>query len=567
MNQYVASYHLSLPIVRIKTHLASLERLLPFCFISLWFLLLCVQSMQAQNISGIPHLVKQGTATQLIVHDKPFLILGGELGNSSASDLKYMSPVWSKLKAMHLNTILMPVYWELLEPQEGVFDFALIDELIASARKNDLKIVVLWFGSWKNSMSCYAPYWVKSNQNRFPRSRTKSGQAVEILTPFSEENRNADAKAFIKFMKHLRTIDRKQNTVVMIQVENEIGMIPEARDYCAEAEKAFTQEVPSTLMTYLQKFKNSLSAELLQAWDSAGMKASGTWEEVFGKGLQTDEIFMAWHFAQYTNYVAEAGKKEYPLPMYVNAALIPTGYKPGQYPSAGPLPHLMDIWRAGAAHIDFLALDVYFKNFAEWLSKYDRAGNPIFIPEVDHRQSVTNAFYALAQHNSMGYSPFSIENAAHTEGNQFNKGYTVLHQLAPIILGHQGKGTMAGILLDSAEQTARITLGKYTFIVKHEYTWPYAPRVEGETPRFGGMIIMVAEDEFYVAGSGVVITFQSASDDGMTAGIASIDEGAFVKGKWIAGRRMNGDEDHQGRHLHLPGSEYGIQKVKLYKYH
>jgi len=520
----------------------------------------------AADAHATPHLKKQHAATQLIVHNKPFLMLGGELGNSSASDLNYMAPIWPKLKAMRLNTILVPVYWELLEPQEGRFDFTLVNSLIFSARRNDLKMVILWFGSWKNSMSCYAPYWVKTNQKRFPRARLQSGKAVEILTPFSDENRNADAKAFASLMRHLRAVDEKESTVVMVQVENEIGMIPEARDYCAEAEAAFRREVPAGLMAYLQKNKDSLTAEVQQAWRNSGMKTAGTWEQVFGKSAQTDEIFMAWYFAKYTNDVAQAGKKEYSLPMFVNAALIRPNYKPGQYPSAGPLPHLMDVWRAAAPQIDFLAPDIYFKNFAEWLAKYDRAGNPIFIPEVDHRQSVTNAFYAFARHNAMGYNPFSIESAADPESNQFNKGYDILHQLTPLILAHQGKGTMAGFLLDSTSQTAQIKLSEYVFTVKHEYTWPYAARSEGDPPRVGGMIIMIAEDEFYLAGSGVVITFQSAADDGTIAGIASMDEGAFVNGKWLPGRRMNGDQNHQGRQMHLSGREYSIQKLKLYKY-
>jgi hypothetical protein len=320
------------------------------------------------------------------------------------------------------------------------------------------------------------------------------------------------------------------------------------------------------LLAYLQKNKDSLTEELLRAWSSTGMKTSGTWEQVFGQGLLTDEVFMAWHFARYTDHVAAAGKKEYPLPMYVNAALIRPNYKPGQYPSAGPLPHLMDVWRAAAPHIDFLAPDIYFTNFAEWLGKYDRGGNAVFIPEVDRRQSVTNAFYAIGRHDAMGYCPFSIESVGDPEYSQFKKGYGILHQLAPLILEHQGTGTMAGFLLDSAAQTAEIKLGSYAFTVKHESTWPYAVRAEGPTPRFGGMIIMTAPDEFYVAGSGVVVTFHIASGGGSIAGIASIDEGAFVNGKWVAGRRMNGDEDHQGRHLHLPGGEYGIQKVRLYSY-
>ncbi len=542
------------------------RRLLVTGMLVVWAPAVSIHSVYPQGTPAIPHLKKQGMATQLIVHGKPFLMLGGELGNSSASDLKYMADVWPKLKAMRLNTVLMPVYWELIEPHEGTFDFTLVDNLVTSSRQNGLKIVILWFGSWKNSMSCYAPSWVKTNQKRFPRARTNDGKAVEILTPFNIENRNADAKAFAAFMKHLLAIDGEQNTVVMIQVENEIGMIPQARDYCAEADGSFARSVPTELMSYLQKNKDSLTGELRRAWSGAGMKGSGTWEEVFGEGLATDEIFMAWHFARYTDYVAQAGKKEYPLPMFVNAALIRPNYKPGQYPSAGPLPHLMDVWKAAAPRIDFLAPDIYFNNFAEWLAKFDRGGNPIFVPEVDRNQSIANAFYAIARHNAMGYNPFSIESVRDPENSQFAKGYDILHQLTPLILEHQGRGTMAGFLLDSAAQTAEIQLGSYSFLVKHEHTWPYAPRTPGDTPRFGGMIIKTGKDEFYIAGSGVVVTFQASSTDGSIAGIASMDEGGFVEGRWVAGRRMNGDQNHQGRHMHLPGGEYGIQKVRLYTY-
>jgi beta-galactosidase GanA len=534
--------------------------------VSAWIALVCGTAGFAQSTSPIPHLKKHGTATQLIVHNQPFLMLGGELGNSSASDLKYMTPIWPKLKGMHLNTILMPVYWELIEPMEGQFDFALVDELILSARKNDIRIVVLWFGTWKNSMSCYVPMWIKTDQKRFPRARMQDGKPVEILTPFSEENRNTDARAFARFMKHLREIDGEQNTVVMIQVENEIGMIPEAKDYCAEARAAFSQQVPAELMGYLQQNKDILTDELRRTWSGSGMKTSGTWEQVFGTGLATDEIFMAWHFAGYTNYVAQAGKNEYPLPMYVNAALIRPNFKPGQYPSAGPLPHLMNVWKAAAPQIDFLAPDIYFPTFAAWLGKFDRDGNAIFVPEVDGKQSITNAFYAIGRHNSMGYSPFSIENVENPEHSQFRLGYDVLHQLEPLILEHQGTGTMTGFLLDSAAQTAEIKLGDYVFTIKHEATWPYAPRIDGPAPRFGGLIIMTAKDEIVIAGSGILVTFQPSAGGNAIAGIGTMEEGAFDNGNWIAGRRLNGDEDHQGRHLWLPAGQFGIQKVKLYTY-
>src|ERR1041385_5491410 len=182
-----------------------------------------------------PYLRKQGTATQLIIDDKPFLILAGELGNSSSSNVEYMLPIWPKLAALNLNTVLIPVYWELLEPAEGKFDFSLIDGLIQDARKYNLRLVPLWFASWKNSMSSYAPSWVKTNQKRFPRSQERTGNGMEILSPFSKDNVETDARAFAAFMRHLRATDANDHTVIMIQVENEIGMIPDSRDRSAIA--------------------------------------------------------------------------------------------------------------------------------------------------------------------------------------------------------------------------------------------------------------------------------------------------------------------------------------------
>jgi len=524
------------------------------------------QSKNVANISDAPHLVKSGAATQLIVDGKPFLMLAGELGNSSASDLEYLRPVWSKLVNMHLNTLVVPVYWELVEPKEGGFDFTLVDSIITSARLHNMKLVILWFGTWKNSMSCYVPLWIKTNQQRFPRTHQKDGRAEEILTAFNYTNRNTDAHAFAALMKHIRFIDEQEQTVILVQVENEIGMIPDARDYSESANESFKAPVPSKLVTYLKEHKDNLNPDLRELWGKNGFKTDGNWEEIFGNGLSTDELFMAWNYAEYTNYVAEAGKKEYPLPMYVNAALMRPGFKPGQYPSAGPLPHLFDVWRAGAPEIDFFSPDIYFTTFAEWSSKYGRPDNPLFIPEVGNNQSLANAYFAFAQLNAMGYSPFSIESLENPEDNQVSRAYDVLSQLAPLILSSQGKGTMAGVILDSASQTAKIKLGDYIFNIKHEYSWPYARRTEGENPRYGGMIIMVSPDEFYIAGRGLVVTFETSTNDGTQAGIGSLDAGKFVDGKWVLGLRMNGDQSHQGRHLDLPGNAYSIQKVRLYKY-
>src|SRR5690349_4363517 len=253
---------------------------------------------------------------------------------------------------LHLNTVLAPVYWELVEPAEGAFNFATVDTLIRDARASNMRLVLLWFGSWKNSMSSYAPAWVKTNQARFPRTEATRGQGQEILSPFSVTNAETDTRAFAALMRHLRTADGTRHTVLMVQVENEIGMIPEARDHSATAESLFAQPVPRELMAYLQAHRDSLAPELRARWDSGGTKSSGTWQTVFGRSLQTDELFMAWYFARYAERVAAGGKKEYPLPMFVNAALIRPGYQPGRYVSAGPLPHLIDVWRAAAPSID-----------------------------------------------------------------------------------------------------------------------------------------------------------------------------------------------------------------------
>jgi len=515
-----------------------------------------------QNL--MPHLQKQGDATQLVVDGTPFLMLAGELGNSAASSVDNMKPIWPRLAECNLNTVLMPVYWDLIEPQEGKFDFTLVDDLIKDARRQNLRLVLLWFASWKNSMACYAPYWVKADYKRFPRAQDAAGKGLEILSPFSESNRDADTRAFVALMRHIRKVDGDRRTVIMVQVENEVGMIPDARDHCALAnEQFFDKPVPRELIDYLQKHKDSLIPEFNDTWKANGFKTSGTWTEIFGEGVNTEEIFMAWFYAGYIDHVAAAGKAEYPLPMFVNAALIRPGYKPGQYPSAGPLPHLMDIWRAGAPHIDFLAPDIYFPNFVEWIGKFDRAGNPVFIPEVGRgSENPANAFYAIGWHNAMGFSPFAIESFVKPD-SELARAYDVLSQLAPLILENQGKGTITGVLVDSNNPTKQIRLGDYKLNVKLDAGWgkPVTPGMLA-----GSIIISVGPDEYIIAGKSQVITFEPNSAGDPIAGIASIQRGHFVKGRWVTDLYLNGDEDHQGRHLRLSPDGYDIQRIKLYRY-
>ena len=511
-----------------------------------------------------PYLRKQGTATQLIVDDKPFLVLGGELGNSSSSSLEYMAPIWPRLAALKLNTVLVPVYWELLEPAEGRYDFTLVDGLIRDARKHNLKLVPLWFGSWKNSMSSYAPAWVKRDQRRFPRSQDSKGNGMEILSPFSKENVETDARAFSAFMRHIREVDTDHDTVIMVQVENEIGMIPESRDRSPIANELFNQRVPVELMNYLQQHKDQLIPEFRTVWATNNFKMNGTWEEIFGTGPDTDEIFMAWHFARYTNRVAETGKAEYALPMFVNAALIRPGHRPGQYPSAGPLPHLMDVWRAGAPKIDFLSPDIYFQNFAEWVRRYDRSGNPVFIPEaMPGPVDSVNALYAIGQHNAIGFSPFSIDSLDAETTAAVTESYELLTQLTALVLANQGKGTMAGLLPEGPEQRQpqQLRLGNQVLYVGFD-----KPATENEKALSGGLVIALGPDEYLFAGTGLTITFETAGTGDPLVGLLAVDEGKYVDGQWVAGRRLNGDQTHQGRHVRLGAGKFGIQRVKVYRY-
>ena len=520
----------------------------------------------AQN--SLPALRKQGDVTQFIVDGKPFIMLGGELGNSSASTIQNMQAIWPKLKAMHLNTVLVPVYWELLEPQEGKFDFSLIRDLISEARKQEIKIVFLWFGSWKNSMSSHAPAWVKLNQDKYPRVKDNTGRSQEILSSFSENNLQADLRAFEKLMGFIKEFDGTQHTVIMVQVENEIGMLPSARDYQTLATAAFQKPVPAELIQYLQQNKEKLVPEFLQIWKNQGYKTSGNWEAVFGKGLHTDEIFMAWYYSKFANAITAAGKKIYPLPMFVNAALNRPGREPGNYPSAGPLPHLMDVWKAAGPAIDFLAPDFYNPDFKHWNDLYTRQGDPLFVPE--HRFDPTvaaKAIYAIGHYNALGFSPFSIESTENPSEEGLGKMYQLIETLSPLITSNQGKGKIEGVLLDKTNVETIVRMGKYEFTFKHEFTLGWSPGASAaEWPMAGAMLIQTGEDEFYLAGTGVVVTFKPVSDPALNIGILKVDEGAFEQKQWKVLRHLNGDQTHQGRHVRIPYGQYGVQRVELYVY-
>ncbi len=501
--------------------------------------------------SDIPRLHKQGTTTQLLVDGKPFVILGGELHNSSASSLAYMEPIWPKMVALNLNTVLAVVSWELLEPEEGRFDFTLVDGLLDGACKHHLRLVLLWFGSWKNGVSSYVPGWVKRDVARFPRMQPRPGENIEVLTPLSDINCQADARAFAALMRHLKQVDGSQHTILMMQVENEVGLLGASRDHSPAAEAAFAKEVPAELLRYFQEHKEDLIPEFKKYWEAAGFKTAGTWAEVFGEGA--DEAFMAWHMARYVGRITAAGKAEYPLPMYANAWLVQhEGEKAGQYPSGGPVSRVLDIWRAVAPAIDFLAPDIYLPDFKAICASYTRSGNPLFIPESS--AAPERAFYALGQHEAIGFCPFAIDSLP--PDHALKDSYQLLAELIPVIIENQGAARMRG-LLQYKEANEQVDLAGYRLEVSYR---------KEATSKGYGLVIATGQDEFLVAGSGVSIHFAARTPGPRHTGILSVDEGRFQNGQWIAGRRMNGDEDAGGWRLQLPGGPPSVQWIRLYRY-
>jgi len=500
-----------------------------------------------------------------------------------------MDPIWPALAQRNLNTVLATVVWELLEPQEGRFDFTTVDDTIQGARKNNLRLVILWFGSWKNGESSYQPAWVKADPQKYPWVKDRNGKTLNILSTFGDATRDADARAYGALMRHIREVDGKEHTVLAMQVENEVGVLQDSRDHIAAANEAFAGQVPADLMNYLAQHRDTLIPQFSRVWETNGFKTSGTWEEVFGPGRPSsaqhteerdaewrhvnwpvDEIFMAWRYSLYVGKVAAAGKAQYDIPMYCNTWLQQPGMAwPGQYPSGCPEPQVHDIWRFGAPSIDLLAPDLYLPQFAETCERFTRNGNPLFIPEANGRgPAPANALLAYLKFNAIGFSPFGIEGRGGNRGRMqgangppapdpLAQTYAILDYLAPVILDNQGKGAIA--LLQPMDDTnappQELTLGDYTLKI--------GPRGsgQGDGRRGGGggfgesggrsvftntsparFVINAMPGEYVFVGGPLSVTFTPVKPRPGRVLLGSFDESMNVDGRWAPGRRLNGDE-------------------------
>lgn len=533
---------------------------------------------------------------RLMVDGKPMLIAGGELGNSSATCAEDIERIFPKLARMNLNTVLVPAYWELTEPVEGQFDFSLTDKVIDEARANGLKVVFLWFGAWKNSMSCYAPEWFKADYKKYPRAVTRSGKPLEIASAFSDEVFRADSAAFSAWLGHIVGYDR-DNTVIMLQIENEIGMLEDARDHSDLAEKEYRKGVPAALTSHLKKHRKELHPSLAEKWARNGSLSSGSWADVFGDDIYTDEYFMTWNYARYVERMARTARRLTSMPLYVNAAMNSRGRIPGQYPSAGPLAHLKDIWHAAAPTVDFLSPDLYDKGFTSWVASYATPDNILFIPEIQRaRGNAAQALYVIGEHDAIGLSPFSIENGDDTPGSPDVKGYALLHEATPLLTAHQGDGSMRGLCFDSDSLSRELRQGDLRITASHYFTLPWDPRATDGSPwpMTGGVIIRLSPREYIIAGTGLVVKFEHESE---REAMRTLGEDGFASAggdndsapaRWEGSRRIglaqvsevrvnpdgslspvryfSGDETHQGRHVRIGVDDYRILRVKLYDY-
>ena len=516
------------------------------------------------------------------IHSEPFIMLAGEVHNSNSSSPEVMEPIWQKARNLNMNTLLLPVTWELLEPEEGKFDFGLVDGLIEQARKHDMHIGFLWFGAWKNAQCYYAPEWVKCNLKRFWRAEVQKGKNKVSLQKFHgmpyttlsshcEETMKADSRAFAALMQHIREIDEQEHTVVLMQVENESGLQGAAREHSDYADKLFHEKVPQKFADYMRSHTGEMSDDVRTAVENGA--ECGTWEEVFG--TVAEEVFQTYSVAGYVEYVAAAGRKEYDLPMVVNAWLD-KGQEPGMFPSGGPVARMMEVWRYCAPHIDVLAPDIYVQDFCGICDEYTKMGNPLIIPETAmHGHAGPRLVYVVGHYHAFGFSPFGFEDMGQpfTAVDSYLFGVDVsdpllmspqdegeyawynktLASMMTLLTSKYGTADLQAVISERPEQDTML-FNRYGFKVMMDT--PMITRKDGVC-----LILRETEDEFYLVANGCMIVPFSTDSDKPNLDILYLEEGEIKEGKWHARRRLNGDEVASMRY-----NSPTLLKIKLFAY-
>jgi hypothetical protein len=479
----------------------------------------------------------------LLVDGHPFLILGGQIHNSSAWPSE-LPQVWDSLAKLHANTVEAPVYWEQMEPREGQFDFGNVDAIIRGAREHNLHVVLLWFGTWKNGNMHYVPDWVKTDTKRFPRVIKKDGEPIDVLSANSRSNLAADKSAFIALMRHLKTLDSAEHTVLFVQVENESGIIGSVRDFSSAANAQFAEAVPTDLL-------------------KAVHKSAGTWSQVFA--ADADEIFQLYYQAKYVNEIAVAGKAEFPIPLYINVWL---SYPPAelperrvaipgiQYPSGGAVQKYVGLWRALASAIDMIGPDIYNSDsgfYREVLHAYARPDNALWIPETGRGDDFAKfLFYALGD-GAIGFSPFGID---HPEGElpgsetpkAHARNFALLGPMSDEIARWNFDGKIKTSVEEPGEPRQEIDFGSWQATVSYGFPQADGRKPPGTSDAHGvALIAQLGADEFLVTAVDASVAFHIPGRlPGLRMQILSAEQGVYEHGQWKVLRLLNGDETDRG---------------------
>jgi Domain of unknown function (DUF5597)/Glycosyl hydrolases family 35 len=509
------------------------------CLVGLGFQTAAIVAQQ----TDVPKLIHENGRYAFLVDGKPFLMLGGQIHNSSAWPSE-LPQVWKSMEALHANTVEAPVYWEQMEATQGHFDFSNVDAVVDGARAHNLRVVLLWFGTWKNGNNHYTPGWVKTDTLRFPRTIRPDGTPIDVLSPLGKNTLEADKKAFVALMKHLKEIDSDQHTVIALQVENESGNIGSVRDNSPEANRLFAGAVP---------------AEML----AAAHKEPGTWQQVFG--ADADEMFQVYYQAHYINTIAAAGKAEFDIPCYINvwidypAAELPQRQieLPGiAYPSGGAVQKVVGLWRRLAPALDMIGPDIYADDsqfYRETMKAYNRPDNPLWIPETGRSDSFGKFFFYALGESALGFSPFGVDESGwNILGDEpwtaHARNFMLVGPMDREIAQLEFEGKLKTAVEEPGQATQEVDFGDWQATVSFGFPQNDGRRAPGTKDFHGAALIaQLGPDKFFVTGVDASVVFHLPGKPAwIHSQILTAEQGDYENGAWKTLRLLNGDETDRG---------------------